>query len=126
MELEIYYIAYLTISYIVIFISTNIPSFKTKKQFPGCVKSFNGWPVNDKSDNTLVEYISCVIFNIKIKSYPWKIFTNKSLHSNKIITQTIISDKLEHFIEKYLLEKPFVQSKITNKINNLYKDVDDK
>ena len=124
--LEIYYIAYLTISYIVIFISTNIPSFKTKKQFPGCVKSFNGWPVNDKSDNTLVEYISCVIFNIKIKSYPWKIFTNKSLHSNKIITQTIISDKLEHFIEKYLLEKPFVQSKITNKINNLYKDVDDK
>ena len=123
--LEVYYISYLTISYITLVISSNVPSFKAKKQFPGCIKSFNGWPVSDKSDNTLIEYLSCVIFNIKMKSYPWKIFTNKSLHSNKIVTQTSISDKIVYFIESYLLEKPYVQSKITNKINNLYKDIDD-
>lgn len=124
--LEIYYITYLTVSYLIIFISTNVPSFKAKKQFPGCIKSFNGWPINDKSDNTLVDYISCVIFNIKIKSHPWKIFSNKSLHSNKIITQETISNKIEYFIESYLLDKSFVQSKITNKIKNLHKDIEDK
>ena len=34
--------------FIVIAIQTSIPSMKSKKTFPGCIKSFTGYPLNGK------------------------------------------------------------------------------
>lgn len=119
--LETYFISYLTVAYIILEIACSIPSYKSKKQYPGCIKSFNGWPVDDKSNNMLVEYIGCVIYNIRTKSSPWKIFMNKSLHGGKPISQDVIADKITFFIESYLLEKSEILAKINLKVKDNYK-----
>ena len=52
---------------------TLIPSFKPKKTFPGCVKSFAGFPLDPNSENTPgLKYISCVLDKSKrSSSLPW-------------------------------------------------------
>jgi hypothetical protein len=52
---------------------TLIPSFKTKKTFPGCVKSFEGFPLDPNSENTSgLKYIACVLDKSKRASeLPW-------------------------------------------------------
>ena len=52
---------------------TLIPSFKTKKTFPGCVKSFAGYPLDANVENTSgLKYIACVLDKSKRASaLPW-------------------------------------------------------
>lgn len=53
---------------------TLIPSFKTKKTFPGCVKSFAGYPLDEgNTDNTPgLRYVACVLDKSKrASSQPW-------------------------------------------------------
>jgi hypothetical protein len=60
-----------TIAMILIAIQTNIPSIKTRKTFPNCKKSFVGYPFDGTGDLSSLDYISCVVFNMKSKSTPW-------------------------------------------------------
>lgn len=56
--------------YFLIYIQTSIPSVRTRKTFPGCVKSFGGYPTfND--DTGGIEYISCIIKKISSSQSPW-------------------------------------------------------
>ena len=52
---------------------TLIPSFKTKKTFPGCVKSFAGYPLDGNIENTPgLKYFACVLDKSKrASSLPW-------------------------------------------------------
>ena len=53
---------------------TLIPSFKTKKTFPGCVKSFAGYPLEPGSlDNAAgLKYVACILDKSKrASSQPW-------------------------------------------------------
>lgn len=52
---------------------TLIPSFKTKKTFPGCVKSFDGFPLDANIENVSgLKYIACVLDKSKRAStLPW-------------------------------------------------------
>lgn len=50
-------------------IQTNIPGYIPKYSFHGCVPAFRGIPIEE--GNSGVKYISCVISNINIDSYPW-------------------------------------------------------
>jgi len=52
-------------SCILISIQTAIPSFRVKKTFPGCIRSFSGYPLSGGvEDTTGIEYIACVMFKM--------------------------------------------------------------
>lgn len=50
---------------ILISIQTAIPSFRVKKTFPGCIRSFSGYPLSGGvEDITGIEYIACIMFKM--------------------------------------------------------------
>tara|TARA_Y100000389_G_scaffold3268_2_gene3184 strand:- start:12105 stop:17792 length:5688 start_codon:yes stop_codon:yes gene_type:complete len=118
-----------TISYICIFIQTSIPSFTTKKTFPGCIKSFNGFPLNGTEDKTFVMYIACIVNKIKSSIKPWNTIQKISEINivkkiEMIIKDNILSDKV--FVDliykklEYLKNNPDeeIDSKIS--VNNWF------
>ena len=84
-----------TLSYLVIFLECSIPSIKTRKTYPGCIKSFSGYPLDGKEDKTCIKYIACVAKKISSSIYPWK--TIKKLKLQKL------EDVISNNIEKYAL-----------------------
>ena len=97
-----------TLSYISLFISVNIPSLQSKKTFPGCKKSFQGYPVTGDEDLSNIEYISCIASTIVSKTYPWK-----ALPKNK----DKIKVSLKKTFDAYILKKTEIQALIEQKKN---------
>ena len=85
----------LTLSYIIVAIQINIPSFKTKKTFPGCIKSFSGYPLDGDQDKTTLIYISCIASKIKSSIKPWNTLLK--------VSEANIAKKIEALIEKYIV-----------------------
>ena len=100
-----------TIAMILIAIQTSIPSIKTRKTFPNCKKSFVGYPFDGTGDLSSLDYISCVVFNMKSKSTPWYTLAR--------LKQEDISKKIKGFIDTYLLELPEVKRKMDEKTEYL-------
>lgn len=84
------------LSHLFIAIQTNIPSIKTKHTFPGCVRSFSGFPLEDNGTKG-IDYIACISKNMRTKISPWNIPLLKS--KEKVI------EKIIDFINKYILNK---------------------
>lgn len=91
-----------TLCYFLISLQTMIPSVKTRKTFPGCVRSFLGYPFYNKTDMSALKYIACVSSKLKNKYPPWNAIVKekedaifKSLNSimDKIINN--LSEKLD-------------------------------
>jgi hypothetical protein len=100
-----------TIAMILIAIQTSIPSVKTRKSFPNCKKSFIGYPFDGSGDLSSLDYISCVVFNMKSKSIPWYTLAR--------LKQEDISKKIRGVIDNYLLELPEVKRKMDEKTEYL-------
>ena len=100
-----------TIAMILIAIQTSIPSIKTRKTFPNCKKSFVGYPFDGTGDLSSLDYITCVVFNMKSKSTPWYTLAR--------LKQEDISKKIKGFIDNYLLDVPEVKRKMDEKTEYL-------
>lgn len=85
----------LTLSYITAYLQLNIPSIITKKTFPGCIKSFKGYPFGDSEDKSTLIYISCITNKIKSSIEPWNTILN--------LSESSIAKKIELFINKYII-----------------------
>tara|TARA_Y100000768_G_scaffold279161_1_gene214379 strand:+ start:16438 stop:21981 length:5544 start_codon:yes stop_codon:yes gene_type:complete len=110
-------IIYVTISYLLIVLQTAIPPIKTKKTFPGCAKSFSGYPYEGSSDKSGLEYIACVALGIKSSIFPW--------NTLKKTKKTDLVEKLyATIIPKYLMNEFKVRDMIANKkkFMKTYKD----
>lgn len=99
----------ITASFLLIGIQTNKNAmlFKTKKTFPGCVKSFTGYPTFGDGDKTGIIYIGCVIEGIKSSIEPWNAL--RTLNSKKIVS------KMEGIINKFILPSDMMQELIKSK-----------
>ena len=54
------------VSYIFVYLQTNTPNLKVVKTFPGCKKSFNGFPLDKNAGNLDgLSYISCILSTSK-------------------------------------------------------------
>jgi hypothetical protein len=97
---------YLTFAYYLIAIQTSIPPIKTKTTFPGCKKSFSGFPMNvDTTDNKGLNYVACVAFKLRSKSaLPWSAISNRP--------DTFIAKQMEFMITKYILPTEEIQDSI--------------
>ena len=85
----------LTLIFILITIQTSMPNITTKKVFPGCIKSFSGYPFTNDTDKSGLTYLACVANKIKSNIEPW----------NSIIKMgdKTIAKNMEAIIEKYVV-----------------------
>ena len=101
----------ITLSYLLIAIQTSIPSIRTRKTYPGCKRSFIGYPFNGTDDKTALTYIACVADDIKSSIDPWNSI-------QKISKKKLIS-KMETTIDKFIISSDEVKDKIIEKQNYL-------
>jgi hypothetical protein len=96
-----------TFVFILIAIQLSIPSIKSRKTFPGCIKSFVGYPTYD-DDKTALLYIACVARGIRSNTPPWN--SIKSLKDSKI------AEKMEKIIQKNsILKISIIRERIKEK-----------
>ena len=100
----------LTLSYYHIAIQIAIPSIKTKKQFPGCKKAFDGFPLDGSSEEGII-YISCVANKIKSSVKPWNTLSKLSIAG--------ITKRIKELITKYIVNDKVIQIKLSEKIEYL-------
>ena len=93
-----------TLSYLLVAIQTQTPSVRTRITFPGCLRSFKGYPTYDDSDMQALMYIACVANKLKSSAVPWNTI-------KKMNEETLIS-KLKSIIDKHLLSDAEVMEKI--------------
>ena len=98
----------LTLSYFIVSIQSSIPPVKTRKRYPGCVKSFTGYPMGGEDDLSGITYIACIANKIKSSVEPWD-----SIKKMKI--EDIVK-KINMSIQKYIINTPEVKDKINDRI----------
>ena len=104
-----YLLIIITASYLHMFVQTAIPNIKTKKTFPGCIKSFDGFPLDKSSNIDGIIYISCIILKIKAKSIiPW--------NSVSGIKSDALSQTIRDLIENDILKDVAMERMITKKM----------
>ena len=105
-----------TLSYMSIYISVSIPSIQSKKNFPGCSKSFNGYPVQGDENISNIKYIACIAIGIKTNVYPWKTLP-KSVD--------ILITNIKSIMDNYILKKSEIKVLIDEKKNYLLQNKND-
>lgn len=109
---ELYYsieIMYLTLGLFAIGLQITIPSIKTRKIAPRCTKSFQGYPLGDRSDDSFIRYISCAMERYKSDTIPWM-----AIDKEDKMTELIIRS-----IDDVLLPNVEIKQKILSKIEYL-------
>lgn len=105
-------IMYLSLGALLIGIQVSIPSIKTRKTFPGCVRSFVGFPYDGIGDLSALNYLCCIAYKIrKAGADPWT-----GLSGEKEAT---IATKLKNAIEAYYLSNVDVMQKFKEKTDYL-------
>ena len=107
---------FVTLSYLVVGIQVAIPSVKTKKQFPGCKKSFDGFPLNGDDESGML-YVACVASKIKSKVAPWNVLMKLSASG--------IVKRMSDIIKKYVIPDAAIQSKMREKREYLLEEKGD-
>ena len=105
------FLLYSTLGMYLIAVQTSIPSVKTRKTHPGCVRSFTGYPFDGQGDYSSVSYLACITYDIRESGEPWNVL--KKTNSQKIQT------KIQSFIDTILLQLPEVQRKFVEKTEYL-------
>ena len=100
-------ILYLTLGAYLIGLQLSIPSIKTRKTYPGCVRSFDGYPIEGTGDFSGLEYLSCVAYHIRAKTDPWNVLSRTK--------QDTIGKKIKIFIDTYFLSNVDVVRKMREK-----------
>ncbi len=97
----------LTLIFILISIQISIPNITTKKIFPGCIKSFSGYPFISDTDRSGLIYIACIANKIKSSIEPWNSII-------KMSEKTLIK-KMEAIIEKFVLSNKTIKELVREK-----------
>jgi hypothetical protein len=85
-----------TLTFLTVAIQTSIPSLKTNKTQPGCVRSFVGYPLLGEEDMSGIRYVACIAHQLKSKSVePWSAI--------KDMKESGIADKIKLFMNKYVV-----------------------
>jgi hypothetical protein len=104
---------FLTLGVFFIAIQTSIPEIKFKYSFPGCRKSFSGYPLT-KDDETGLEYIACVASKIKSSIEPWNVLKGKK----NVADIDKIKKELKKMIDTNLIEELGVKDRILLRIRD--------
>ena len=112
-----------TLSYYLIAIQTMIPSIITKKTFPGCVRSFIGFPVDPDGETSSLLYLVCVILKLRQNTRPWSALPKISKKKEESVT-TKFAEKVKKRIVS-ILDKSIIQHKLESKREYVEHNVED-
>ena len=85
-----------------------IPGFRTRKTFPGCVRSFDGYPFEGGEESTGgLEYVACIMMSMRAAIAPWD--SLKKLNAAKLV------DGMKRVLDKYVLVRDDVIAKRARK-----------
>ena len=98
---------YYTLGMFLIAVQTIIPSVKTRKTHPGCVRSFVGYPFDGQTDLSSLAYLACVTYDIRESGEPWNVL--KKTNAEKI------QARIKAVIDSQLIQLPEVQRKFAEK-----------
>jgi len=101
----------LTLGMFLVGVQTSIPAVKTRKTFPGCVRSFSGFPFEGEGDDTGLKYLACVAFKMRSKTVPWDSLAR--------IKEEELANRIKLFTVKFLLPYSEVEQKIREKVDYL-------
>jgi hypothetical protein len=87
-------------------LQTSIPSIKTRKTFPGCVRSFTGYPFEGSGDLSSLQYLSCVAYKLRNDTHPWSALMR--------MKETAIAEKIKAFIENEFNDRIIIIDEIQN------------
>ena len=104
-------LVFYTFGMFLIAIQTSIPSVRTRKTHPGCVRSFTGYPFDGQGDLSSLTYLACIAFDIRESGEPWNVL--KRLNIEKI------QSRIKGGIDDYLIQLPEVQRKFSEKTEYL-------
>ena len=115
---------YYTLGSFLIAVQCAMPSIKTRKTHPGCVRSFSGYPFEGTGDFSSVIYLGCVAYDIRESGEPWHVLKGKK--------QEVITNKIKAVINDVLLLIADVQRKfeektaylLTSSVDNIPEDHD--
>ena len=113
----------LTLCYLLATIQTSIPPIKPSTNFPGCKKSFAGYPLGEKDDKDGMKYIACVAIKIKMNNEePWK--SIEKLNEAKLL------DLMNRLMTMFVVKNNSIITRIKSKmaydsLRNAYDDDDD-
>ena len=102
---------YFTFGLYLIAVQTSIPSVKTRKTHPGCVRSFEGYPFDGQGDYSSVVYLACIAYDIRTSSEPWNVLKRTSPEN--------IQKLIQASINTYIIPLPEVQRKFMEKTEYL-------
>ena len=102
---------FLTLGMFLIGVQTAVPSLKTRKTFPGCVRSFSGFPMEGEGDDSGLNYLACVAFKLKSKAMPWDALSR--------VKEEKLADTIKIFVIRYLMPYADVEQKIREKVEYL-------
>lgn len=100
-------ILFLTLGAILIGIQTSMPSIKTRKTFPGCVRSFDGFPLEGTGDYSGMNYLACILSKMEKKVEPYQVLSRMS--------EADISTRIKTFVDNYYLNDEMVKRKFQEK-----------
>ena len=83
-------------SVILVNIQTAIPYFNTKKTFPGCILSFDGYPLTGPENIEGLQYLGCVLDKMKTSYEPWDSIGKTGA--------TVLTDQLKTIIESIVIK----------------------
>jgi len=108
---------YLALGAFLIGVQTSIPMVKTRKTFPGCVRSFSGYPLDGTGNESGLQYIACVVYKIRSDAEPWSAL--------KGVKETVIPGKLKEFIDRYYSNQPDVLRRYREKLEFLQTSINE-
>lgn len=98
---------YLTLGMYLVAVQTSIPSIRTRKTAPGCVRSFVGFPLDGEGDDSALQYVACVALKGRDPSrLPWNVLPK---------SEEKIAATLKTFVLKYVLPNAEVADRMRAK-----------
>lgn len=124
------FLLYYTLAYYLIALQTTTPGVSAVKTFgTGCKKSFYGYPTEAMGNMESLNYLACVVMNLKSDTDPWNILPSltrkvrmkiknkgkevRVAEEKKIMDN--VSKKIQVIIDKKVLKETEVQEKISYK-----------
>jgi hypothetical protein len=98
----------LTLAFMIVSIQVSIPPIKTQKTFPGCIRSFVGYPIDGDGDNSSLKYVACIAFKIKTSVEPWDTLS-------VLKTEDKLVSQIQSLISSCVLKNPTYQTRIAEK-----------
>jgi hypothetical protein len=102
---------FFTLGMYLIAVQTIIPSVRTRKTHPGCVRSFTGYPYDGNGDLSSLAYLACITYDIRESGEPWNVLKKNNTEK--------IQNKIKMAIDDFLIQLPEVQRKFSEKTQYL-------